>query len=67
MNPEQTRSSFIWVHNVCNIGYLRTDSADDRTEDRSHNWPRGYKTFFMLNSAEHEIYTAHKCINALSC
>ena len=21
--------------------------------------PRGYKTFFMLNSAEHEIYPAH--------
>ena len=24
-------------------------------------WPRGYKAFFMLNSTEHEIYTAHKC------
>ena len=23
--------------------------------------PQGYKTFIMLNSAEHEIYTAHKC------
>ena len=23
--------------------------------------PRGYKTCFMLNSAEHEIYPAHKC------
>ena len=23
--------------------------------------PRGYKTFFMLNSAEHEIYPVHKC------
>ena len=23
-------------------------------------WPRGYKTFFMLNSAEHEIYFAYK-------
>ena len=22
--------------------------------------PQGYKTFFMLNSAEHEISTAHK-------
>ena len=22
---------------------------------------RGYKTFFMLNSTEHEIYHAHKC------
>ena len=23
--------------------------------------PPGYKTFSMLNSAEHEIYPAHKC------
>ena len=23
--------------------------------------PRGYKTFFMLTSPEHEIYPAHKC------
>ena len=23
-------------------------------------WPRGYKTFFMLNSAEHEIFHANK-------
>ena len=23
--------------------------------------PRGYKTFFMLNSIEHEIFSDHKC------
>ena len=23
-------------------------------------WPRGYKTFFILNSAEHEIVPAQK-------
>ena len=23
-------------------------------------WPRGYKTFFVLNSAEHEIFPANK-------
>ena len=23
-------------------------------------WPRGYKTFFMLNLVEHEILNAHK-------
>ena len=23
------------------------------------NWLRGYKAFFMLNSTEHEILTAH--------
>ena len=27
------------------------------------NWPRGYKTFFVLNSVEHEILNAHKCKN----
>ena len=25
-------------------------------------WPRGYKTFFELSSAEHEILNAHKYI-----
>ena len=25
------------------------------------HWPRGYKTFSILNSAEHEIFPAHKC------
>ena len=27
-------------------------------------WPIGYKTFFMLNSAEHEIFSANKYENA---
>ena len=27
-------------------------------------WPWGYKTFFMLNSAEHEIFSANKYENA---
>ena len=34
-------------------------------------WPRGYKTFFMLNSAEHEIFSANKSqitkLQNLSC
>ena len=28
---------------------------------------RGYKTFFMLNSTEHENFPAHKCYNANNC
>ena len=28
------------------------------------SWARGYKTFFMLNSAEHEIFSANKYENA---
>ena len=27
-------------------------------------WPRGYKTSLMLNSAELELFPAHKCCNA---
>ena len=27
------------------------------------NWPRGYKTFFVLNSIEHENLNAHKYKN----
>ena len=27
------------------------------------DWPQGNKTFFMLNSAEHEILNAHKYEN----
>ena len=27
------------------------------------NWPRGYKTCFMLSSVEHEILNAHKYKN----
>ena len=30
-------------------------------------WPRGYKTFFMLNSTELEIYPADKWQNANNC
>ena len=27
----------------------------------SYAWPRGYKTLFILNAAEYEIYPDHKC------
>ena len=27
-------------------------------------WPKGYKTFFMLNLAEHEIFSANIYENA---
>ena len=40
-------------------------NKDDKTnlskEDHAACWPQGYKTFFMLNSTEHEIFAAHKC------
>ena len=30
---------------------------------RFQSWPRGYKTFFILNSAEHELFNARKYKN----
>ena len=33
---------------------LKSNQVEGRTR------PRGFKTFFMLNSIEHEISTAHK-------
>ena len=36
-------------------------AAATSDESLSHFRPRGYKTFFMLNSIEHEIFSAHKC------
>ena len=30
-------------------------------------WPRCSKTFFMLNSTEHELYPVLKCLNANNC
>ena len=32
-------------------------------EAEGEAWPRGYKTFFMLNSVEYEILNAHKYKN----
>ena len=29
--------------------------------------PQGYKTFFILNSTEHEISTAHKTNKEITC
>ena len=30
---------------------------------QKESWPRGYKTFFMLDSVEYEILNAHKYKN----
>ena len=38
----------------------RQDAADIQS-DYIEARPRGYKTFSMLNSIEHEIFPAHKC------
>ena len=59
-------------------GYvLYFQTIDNKVSKGAMIRPRGYKTFFMLNSAEHEISTAHKtkiptneeiyCIKSLRC
>ena len=36
-------------------------ASNDDDPDLDMSSPQGYKTFAMLNSAEHEIFPAHKC------
>ena len=49
------------------IIYLHLTEADlVYLNQISKSWSRGYKTFFMLNSAEHEILTGHKYQKSLN-
>ena len=43
------------------IYHMFAVSQEHIQSPRDINWARGYKTFFMLNSIEHEIFPAHKC------
>ena len=33
----------------------------ENVQRMNRTWSQGFKTFFMLSSAETEIYPAHKC------
>ena len=51
---------------IINIERKFTMRECDRPEEnmsdkRTNSWPRGYKKFFMLNSADTTTYPAHKC------
>ena len=41
-----------------------TASSHKASQRTNNAKPRGYKTFFKLNSAEHEIFSADKYENA---
>ena len=41
-----------------------SDDTDQTVRMRRVICPRGYKTFFMLNSAEHDFFSANKYENA---
>ena len=45
---------------MCGYGGVTLSHTGSR---RYENWPRGYKTFFILNSVEYEILNAHKYKN----
>ena len=49
-----TFTMFSWQAGACNAW---------NRERSVQNWLRGYETFFMLSSTEHEIYPAHKNYN----
>ena len=42
----------------------RYTSLDIESTRFGQTWPRGYKTFFKLSSAEHEFSTAHRYLNS---
>ena len=48
-------------------GYIASKVNPDQTAPLGEVLSRGFKTFFILNSSEHEIYPAHKCKNANNC
>ena len=52
-----------YVHFYILEGTFSFGAASMRTAKHPAR-PRGYKTFFMLNSAEHEIFSANKYENA---
>ena len=67
-------SMFIWTNNLTKLSdkikmnvYTFSESNSCHihfcllTMGDNSNRARGYKTFFMLNSTEHEIFPAHKC------
>ena len=62
---------FVTAKNVAaDISEKLCDSVAAKLEGKtlgtfgSKFWPRGYKTFFMLSSAEHESFSAYKYENA---
>ena len=58
------------MHAACRITSLGGERGQELKfvllvlNSRPQSWSRGYKTFFMLNSAEREILSANKCENA---
>ena len=52
--------SVVDLRSVCPRTWFQSLSKILNSNYLTEYWPRGYKTFFMLNSTEHEISTVHK-------
>ena len=63
---DKVRSDKKGVQINVSMAYTNGKVLDQRVSQQSHTvWHWGYKTFFMLNSAEHEIFSANKYENAI--
>ena len=51
-----------WICKISPIQFINIKTEIQYYTD-TKAWPRGYKTFFVLNSVEHEILNAHKYKN----
>ena len=61
---QKVSMNYLQLGNQCQTSIDKGVLAKHRkaTKDTAqHAWPRDYKSFFMLNSTEHEIFPAHKC------
>ena len=63
-HPSSLSSLCRALHSIGSQGTKEPKHLQADCEDSDQIWLRGYKTFFMLNSAEHEIFSANKYENA---
>ena len=59
INHTSTKNIFVFVFRDAVVECLETHGYR-KAEERREIRPRGYKTFFVLNSVEHEILNVHK-------
>ena len=76
--PRASSAPALWLNTIIfkYVYWYMKQISGERLQDhwssglriiRKAFWPGGYKTFFMLSSAETKIYPAHKCLNANIC
>ena len=58
--PFSSLSPFLWETARYRLKYCLNGPLNPK-QPTNEPRPQGYKTFFMLNSAEHELIPAHKC------